>query len=202
MFVALVPPEGAVEDLDEFLAVRRDAAAFRWTLPEHLHVTLAFLADVADRHFDELVERLTRGAARRTGFETRIAGGGAFPNAVQARVLWAGLDLDEHARTELTRAATGSRAAATSAGIEVDGQRFRPHLTVARTGRPAHVSDWVRLLDGYLGPAWTATELTLVASYLGEGPGRRPRYEVVDTFPLGRPGGVRPAEPRGLSSHP
>ncbi|MGI8899553.1 MAG: RNA 2',3'-cyclic phosphodiesterase [Nocardioides sp.] len=202
MFVALVPPEGAVEDLDEFLAVRREAAPFRWTLPEHLHVTLAFLADVADRHLDELVERLTRGAARRTGFETRIAGGGAFPNAAKARVLWAGLDLDEAARTELSRAATGARAAAVRTGIEVDGQRFRPHLTVARTGRPAEASNWVRLLDGYAGPAWTASELALVASYLGEGPGRRPRYEVVDTFPLARPGGVRPEGSRGLGSHP
>jgi 2'-5' RNA ligase len=44
----------------------------------------------------------------------------------------------------------------------------------------------VRLLDGYAGPTWRATELTLVASYLGEGPSRRPRYEAVDTFPLGK----------------
>ena len=84
------------------------------------------------------------------------------------------------------RAATGARAAATRTGVAVAGQRFRPHLTVARLGRPAGVSDWVRLLDGYAGPTWRATELTLVASYLGEGPARRPRYEAVDTFPLGK----------------
>ena len=137
MFVALVPPETAVEDLDAFLAVRRDAAPFRWTLPEHLHVTLAFLADVADRRLDELGERLGRAAARRSRFSTRIAGGGAFPNAARARVLWAGLDLDEAGRTELSRAATGARAAATRTGVEVAGQRFRPHLTVARLGRPS-----------------------------------------------------------------
>jgi 2'-5' RNA ligase len=186
MFVALVPPETAVEDLDAFLAVRRDAAPFRWTLPEHLHVTLAFLADVADRHVDEVVERLGRAAARRSPFSTRIAGGGAFPDAARARILWAGLDLDDHGGTELSRAATGARAAATRTGVAVAGQRFRPHVTVARLGRPTGVSDWVRLLDGYAGPTWRATELTLVASYLGEGPSRRPRYEAVDTFPLGK----------------
>ena len=192
MFVALVPPEPVVEDLDAFLAVRRDAAAFRWTLPEHLHVTLAFLADVAERHLDELGERLGRAAARRSSFSTRVTGGGAFPNAARARVLWAGLDLDADARTELSRAATGARAAAARTGVEVAGQRFRPHLTVARLGRPAEVSDWVRLLDAYAGPTWTATELALVASYLGEGPSRRPRYEVVDTYPLAKARGVRP----------
>jgi len=31
MFVALVPPEEALEDLDEFLEVRREAGPFRWT---------------------------------------------------------------------------------------------------------------------------------------------------------------------------
>ena len=61
-------------------------------------------------------------------------------------------------------------------------------MTVARLGRPAEVSNWVRLLDGYTGPRWTVDRVTLVASYLGEGPRGRPRYESVDEFPLsGRP---------------
>jgi 2'-5' RNA ligase len=183
-FVALTPPDGAVEDLDAFLSARRDAAPFRWAMPEQFHVTLAFLAEVADRHLDDLVERLARAARRRTAFETRIAAGGAFPNPGRARVLWAGLDLDEHGRTELDRLATGARAAAAKAGIDVDGQRFRPHVTVARLGRPTEVSRWVRLLDAYTGPAWRADRIDLVASHLGEGPGGRPRYEVVDSFAI------------------
>lgn len=185
MFVALVPPEEAVEHLDDFLAVRREAASFRWAVAEQLHVTLAFLADVPDRRLDDLVERLTRAARRRTPVPTRIAGGGAFPNARRARVVWAGLDLSEDGRTELARMATGARAAATKAGIAVDGQRFRPHVTVARLGRPEEVSSWVRLLDAYEGPAWSASTWSLVASHLGEGPRRRPRYELVEQLDVG-----------------
>lgn len=183
--MALVPPREAVEDLEEFLAPRREAAPFRWATPEQFHLTLAFLAEVADRRLDELIERLGRAGRRRTAFPARIAGGGAFPNAGRARVVWAGLELDEHARTELTRLATGARAAASKSGIAVDGQRFRAHVTLARLGRPAEVSTWVRLLDGYRGPEWAADRATLVASYLGQGPRGRPRYEVVDEFPLG-----------------
>jgi 2'-5' RNA ligase len=93
-------------------------------------------------------------------------------------VLWAGLDGDFDA---LYR---GARAAASTAGAAVDGQRFRAHLTLARLARPANVSRWVRLLDAYAGPTWTVDEVALVASYLGEGPRRRPRHEVVATFPL------------------
>jgi 2'-5' RNA ligase len=187
MFVALVPPEEAVEHLDDFLEPRREAAAFRWAAAEQLHVTLAFLASVEDRRLDELVERLERAAARRTPFETRVAGGGAFPNVGRARVVWAGLELDEQGRTELDRMATGAKAAASRAGIAVDGKRFRPHVTLARLGRPSEVSSWVRLLDAYTGPAWTAERVRLVASHLGEGPRKRPRYEVVEEFELGRP---------------
>src|SRR6476620_5476500 len=185
MFVALVPPEEAVEDLDAFVEVRRGAAEFRWATAEQFHVTLAFLADVGERRLDELVERLGRAAARRTAFETRVAGGGAFPNVGRARVLWAGLDLTEAGRTELDRLATGARAAASRTGIAVDGQRFRPHLTLARLGRPAEVSGWVSLLDAYTGPAWTADRIALIESHLGEGPRKRPRYEVVEELALG-----------------
>jgi len=187
MFVALVPPEEAVDHLDAFLEVRRSAAPYRWASSEQLHVTLAFLGEVEERRIDDLTERLGRAAAKRTAFETAIAGGGAFPNAARARVLWAGLDLDEAGRTQLGRLATGCRAAANRAGIPVDGQRFRPHVTVARLGHPAEVSSWVRLLDGYAGPRWRAERITLVASHLGEGPGGRPRYVDVQDFTLMAP---------------
>ena len=221
LFVALVPPAEAVEHLDAFLDVRRGAAAYRWATSEQFHVTLAFLADVEERRLDDLSERLARAAARRTAFETAIAGGGAFPNAARARVLWAGLELEEDGRwfrdasldpslrsgasrrsstfaadrdprelgsrrLELDRLATGCRAAANRAGVPVDGQRFRPHVTLARLGRPTEVSSWVRLLDGYAGPRWRADRITLVASHLGEGPRGRPRYVNVEEFTLAR----------------
>jgi 2'-5' RNA ligase len=178
MFVAVVPPPTAVEDLDDFLSVRREAAPFRWSSSDQWHVTLAFMEDVPDRSLDELAERLAASAGRRQAFTSRVVGGGAFPNPDRAKVLWAGLDGDFDA---LYR---GARAAASTAGAAVDGQRFRAHLTLARLARPANVSRWVRLLDAYAGPTWTVDEVALVASYLGEGPRRRPRHEVVATFPL------------------
>src|SRR4051794_10096674 len=174
MFVAAVPPPPVLEDLEEFLAVRREAAGFRWTVPEQWHLTLAFLADVPDRAYDDLVERLTRAARKRHPMAATITGGGAFPNAGRAKVLWAGVELDD--REELRRLATGCRAAASKAGIEVVGERFTPHITVARMGRPVESTNWVRLLDAYRGPSYELDEICLIASHLGEGPRRRPRY--------------------------
>ena len=188
MFVALVPPEPALEDLAEFLAPRHEAGPeLRWTVPEQWHVTLAFLPDVADRHLDDLVERLGRAAARRTPFRTVLVGGGAFPDATRAKVVYAGVrPLDEPGSTELGRLATGARAAASRAGTTVEGGAFHPHLTLARSGRPIEASRWLRVLDSYRGPEWTALEVALIASHLGEGPRRRPRYERVATFEVGR----------------
>lgn len=185
MFVAVVPPDAVTQHLDEFLEPRRDAAPFRWSPLEQLHLTLAFLESVPDHRLDDLLERLGAAASRRTPFVTRVAGGGAFPDVARARVLYADLALAADARSSLERLAAGVRTAAATSSIEIDGQRFRPHVTVARLGRPTELSSWVRLLDAYEGPDFTVDQVSLVASYLGEGPRRRPRYEVVETFPLG-----------------
>ena len=190
MFVALAPSQPALEHLEEFLSPRQEAGAgLRWTVPEQWHLTLAFFGDVAERHFDDLVERLGRAAARRTAVELTIAGGGAFPNPGRAKVVYAGVDAAGR-EEELRRMATGARAAGTRSGAGDEGGRFHPHVTLARSGRPIEATRWIRVMEAYRGPSWTATELVLVESHLGEGPRRRPRYEVLETFPVGRNPGV------------
>ena len=183
LFVAVVPPPEVVEHLDDFLSVRRAAADFRWSAPDQWHVTLAFAAAAPERALDELDDLLVEAAGRRPSFGMRVAGGDAFPHADRARVLVAGLEADDDAGLE--RLAAACRSAMSRAGARVDGQRFRPHLTLGRLGRPANVTSWVRLLDAYDGPQWQVSDVALVASHLGEGPRRRPRHEVVGTYALG-----------------
>jgi RNA 2',3'-cyclic 3'-phosphodiesterase len=197
MFVAVIPPPEVLEDLESFVGPRRGALPFRWTDPEQWHLTLAFSRDVPDRSYDDLVDRLGRAARKRRPIPARITSGGAFPNVGRARVVYAGVETD---REELRRMATGARAAVAKSGAEVDGQRFTPHLTLARIGRPVEASNVVRLLDAYAGPSWTVEEIALVASYLGEGPRNRARHEVVESFSLGRAGSAPApddAPPRG-----
>ncbi len=211
MFVAVLPPEPVVEDLDEFLAPRREDPAgggvFRWTLPEQWHLTLAFAGQVPERAYDDIVDRLGRAAAKRRPVEARVAGGGAFPDPGRARVLYAGIVAGaDHGTSptgppggvsdaeELRRMSVGVGAALAKAGAEVAGQRFHPHLTLARLRQPVEATRWVRLLEPYAGPSWRVEEIALIASHLGEGPRRRPRYEVVETFSLGR-AGSGPAPP-------
>lgn len=192
LFAALVPPPEVVEDLAEFLRPRQEASpqdghpSPRWTLPEQWHVTLAFMAAVPDRVLDDLEDRLTRACAKRSPISLSVAGGGAFPHVLHAKVLWAGLDLGEPDREELRRLSVGCRAAAAKSGAEVDGARLHPHLTLARLNRPADVHRWVQVVDTYVSRPWVAHEVTLIESRLGQGHRGRPRYEVAGTYPLGR----------------
>lgn len=188
MFTAVVPPEDVLEGLEEFLDPRRDGAGpdsgLRWTRPETWHVTLSFMSDVPERALDDLVERLTRAGRRRTSFDVALAGGGAFPNAARARVLYAAVEAGDLAAEELRRLATGARAAAAKSGASVDGASFRPHVTLARMRRPQEATRWVRVLSAYRSRVFRVDRFALVRSYLGEGPGNRPRYETVETFAL------------------
>ena len=188
MFVAVRPPAEVADHLEEFLEPRREAGprGLRWSDPAQVHLTLAFLAAVPDRALDDLVDALAGAAARRRTFTARVAGGGAFPDPVGARVMWAGLELADDDRTELDRLAVCCRGAAGHAGVAVDGQRFEPHLTVARLSRPTQVMRLVGVLDTYRGPSWTVDHVALVASHLGAGPRGRPRHEVVAELPLGQ----------------
>ncbi|MEV5000076.1 RNA 2',3'-cyclic phosphodiesterase [Nocardioides sp. LML1-1-1.1] len=184
VFVAVVPPPEVVDHLDAFLEPRRAAGDFRWTRPEHLHVTLAFMADAAPHRVDEYVDRLAESLDGLPPDALALSGAVVFPNVSEGRVLATGVTGAEVLGTASVRA----RNAAVACGIEVDpstgsgrrGQRFTPHVTVARTGgRFVEMTSWVRLLETYAGPSWPFGSVEVVASHLGEGPRRSPRYETL-----------------------
>jgi len=186
MFTAVVPPEDVLEELEEFLAPRRDASPFRWTRPESWHLTLGFMGSVPDRSLEELAERLERAGRRRTPFTLTLAGGGAFPNPARAKILYAAVEAEAGGSEDVRRLATGGRAAATKAGAPVEGASSRPHLPLAPLNRPVEATRWLRVLSTFRSRDFVVDEMVLIESHLGEGPRNRPRYEVVGTFALGR----------------
>ena len=185
MFVAIRPPAEIREQLAEFLRPRQ---AMTWIDEAQWHVTLAFLATVPTHREADLADSLRRVALRHNGFDLRLSGAGAFPNALEARVLWLRPSVD------LTPLATAVRGAANSVGATPDGQRFVGHLSAARLRRPMDARRWLQVLDTFTSDSWPVEEIKLVASYLGEGPRGRPRHEVVATLPLASPESASHAE--------
>lgn len=183
MFVAVVPPLEVVEHLSDFVEPRRSHPDedIRWAADENWHITLAFLGEVPEYKVDQLAEGLERAAGRQKPIDLQLAGSGAFPGVADARVLWTGVRDEAGALPHL---AMTTRSAANKAGVQVDGRKFAPHVTLARLRRPMDVVRWVRIFDEYTGPAWTATDIQLISSRLGEGPSHGSAYDTVGEWPF------------------
>ncbi|HUD35624.1 MAG TPA: RNA 2',3'-cyclic phosphodiesterase [Streptosporangiaceae bacterium] len=186
LFVALRPPQGALDALEAAVApLRADRPELRWTHRDHWHVTLAFLGEVDEGRLDELMTRLERAASRHPGRELRIGRGGAFPAASRARVLIARVDGAPADLAGLAALAASVAAGARRAGAPPpdEGRQYRPHLTLARCRQPTDVSDLILALPGEPAePAepWPATEIHLIKSQLGP----HPTYTTLATWPL------------------
>ena len=188
LFVAVVPPEPVLTDLATAVAeLRRHPSVderFRWSVLAQWHLTLAFLGEVDDTVRPELERRLARAAKRHPALRLVVEGGGGFGSARNARVLWAGIGGDVRPLRDLARSVA---AAARRTGIDVNEGRFRPHLTLARLPESTDVRPLVEVLSSYSGPPWQAHNVELVQSHLGQGEGRRSRYETVGSWPLRAP---------------
>ncbi|MFF2727693.1 RNA 2',3'-cyclic phosphodiesterase [Streptomyces sp. NPDC058008] len=185
LFVALLPPESAAEELAAAVAPLHElpgAGELRWTARAGWHYTLAFLGNVDEEVLPGLRTRLERAAHRTGPFPLRIHGGGRF----DGRALWAGAagGLDT-----MRLLAARAHAAARRAGIPVEEHhRHTAHLTLARSRGQADLAPYVAALEGFDGGCWEAGELSLVHSVPPAGgvPGARPGYEVLRAWPLGR----------------
>jgi 2'-5' RNA ligase len=180
LFVAIVPPPAALDELEATVAPLRAAwPGLRWTGRPAWHLTLAFLGEVSEDTAAGLEPRLSRAAHRHPSQALALAGGGAFPAAGRARVVWAGIDGDRQALLGLVRS-VGAGARRAGAPPPDEGRKFRPHVTLARCRDPADVRALTETLAAHAGTSWTAAEIHLIRSYLGA----QPRYESVATWPL------------------
>ena len=183
LFVAVRPPPEVLAELEVAVApLRGDWPGLRWAGPDRWHVTLAFLGEVAEPKLDGLRERLERAARRHRAMRLRVGRGGAFPSAGKARVFCAFIS-GETADLRSLRGLAGSVAAgARRAGAPPrdEGRRYRPHVTLARSKRPADLKPLVEALAGYAGQQWDALEIELILSMTGP----QPSYRTLGSWPL------------------
>jgi 2'-5' RNA ligase len=103
--------------------------------PAHMHLTLAFLGEIADRDVPAIIDTLTIDIVVRR-FAAVFQGLGVFPPRGAPRVLWLGVGdgSDEIVEVQQEVARRLERL-----GIALDARPFHPHLTLARwrTSRPA-----------------------------------------------------------------
>lgn len=94
----------------------------------NLHVTLAFIGELAPEKVAPLTAALEENLASSPVIRTSIAEVGFFPGERRPRVAWIGLSPPE----DLTRVATSARLALNEVGCNFDAKPFVPHVTFAR----------------------------------------------------------------------
>lgn len=170
LFVGVELPEDVRTAIrDATMPWRRSLPAFRWTQPDALHLTIAFIGNVDADDVPAIESAVGAAAAPFAPVPTGLTRFGRFPGRGAARVLWVGLDDPDGG---LVRMATATTAALGSF-LEADERPYHPHITIARARRPATVPAAFHD-DQVPGARWTIDAVTLFRSHLGT---EAPRYE-------------------------
>ncbi len=171
-------------------AAAGSGSAMKWVDPRHLHLTLAFLGEVAAAEAEAL-ERAMQRPFTVPPFWLAFERVGVFPPAGPPRVLWLGVGEGAEALIAVQRQVA---ARVEAVGIPIERRPFQPHLTLARwrTSRPGD-RRWVLALDRPDRVARLAVEtVALIHSRLSPG---GPSYTTLCRAPL-----VDPAPPPLQSS--
>lgn len=128
----------------------------RWIDAGNYHITLRFIGEVNEALASDIDDALARIAAPR--FEITLAGIGTFGN----RQLWVGVERNDalfHLHDKIERALV-------RVGLEPDGRRFQPHVTLARLkGNDARLQSFIAGNALHRTAPFPVRHFSLIASY-------------------------------------
>lgn len=174
IFVALpLPPDVA----DDLAAAAGGLPGARWVAAENLHITLRFIGEADGGELDEIVAALADVEA--PAFSLCLAGLGQFGRGRHLRAVWAGVEPE--APVAFLAAKVG--AALVRAGLDAEGRKFTPHVTLARLKHASEgrVADWMETHDGLRTRTFEADRFVLYRSHLTKDGAH---YEPLVDFPL------------------
>jgi RNA 2',3'-cyclic 3'-phosphodiesterase len=99
-----------------------------WTKPENWHITLFFLGNTSISKIALLQNLIGESFKNMGAFNTELIGLGVFPNTINPKVLWLGMDNIQPlmpARNQLVDLLLQK-------GFSFDSKPLKPHLTLAR----------------------------------------------------------------------
>ncbi|NOQ46737.1 MAG: RNA 2',3'-cyclic phosphodiesterase, partial [Desulfobulbaceae bacterium] len=123
LFVAIDFPEHIKDRLS---SISCGLPGARWVPPEHLHLTLRFIGEVDSGLMPDIRESLAQVLA--APFSMQLQGVGFFPPRKKPRVVWVGVEKNEH----LLQLRNRIESQLVHIGLEPEGRKFAPHITLAR----------------------------------------------------------------------
>jgi 2'-5' RNA ligase len=125
--VKVEPEETLMKMLSSFRSVL-SRESIKWTNPDNLHITLAFLGNTEDDLITAISGMLSEKCERSGRFELTVRGSGVFKSLKDPRVIWIGIGHSE----ELQRLNTLIKNGLAGTGIKLEDRPFKPHLTIGR----------------------------------------------------------------------
>ena len=175
LFVAIDFPEAVNRRLAAMCSGVRGA---RWLPVEQFHLTLRFIGEVDNGAFADIADGLSDVAC--APFFLTLRGVGHFPTRGPPRVLWAGVD----AVGELMRLQGQIESRLRRLGLDAEGRKFAPHVTLARLKgvRLERLGDYLAFHGGFVTPAIHVAGFQLYSSILGA---KAAIHSVEASYPLG-----------------
>jgi RNA 2',3'-cyclic 3'-phosphodiesterase len=167
-----IPPEVA----QSLSMLRGGLPGARWIDPENYHVTLRFIGDVDDDIAHEVASLL--GRVKRGAFELRLDGvisfGSKKPRAVVATVSPAAPLIEAQAEQERLMQRIG---------LEPEGRKYTPHVTLARLRDASNrdVAEYLSARGLFRTPSFPVSRFVLFSSRASVGGGP---YVVEASYPL------------------
>lgn len=165
LFFAIWPDAAARDALSRLAASLESHVGGRAIPADKIHLTLAFLGDVAPEHAADLVKAADK--VREAPFDLTLDRTGAFR---RARVSWVGASA---APAPLIAVEAALRAGLRARGFELEERAFNPHVTLVRKAERTLAVEPIEPI------AWRIEEFALVASELGSG-----IYKTMAMWPL------------------
>ena len=158
LFTALAIPDAVAETL---WPLQAGVPGARWQTREQLHLTLRFIGEVDGREAADIDEALS--AISAPSFPLLLKAVGSFGGKT-ARDLWAGVAPSE----SLKHLQRKIESALQRIGLEPDGRKFVPHVTLARlkTAQGGFVADYLTDHALYTSPAFQVESFCLYSSLL------------------------------------
>lgn len=129
--MAINIPRESIANLERELSLIRSVLGekgIRWTKPENIHFTLAFLGETPDEKLKIINYKLQMIAKEFKPFDIKLKGMGIFPHLSRPRILW----IDGESR-ELQKLGETFQKELKKDGFRIDDHKpFQAHLTIGR----------------------------------------------------------------------
>ncbi|MAT40271.1 MAG: RNA 2',3'-cyclic phosphodiesterase [Ectothiorhodospiraceae bacterium] len=138
-FCALYPDSEGLDQIFQVLRqLREHPFPIRWEKPDHIHVTLKFIADIDPAVLDQAIGDVSKTVTSMDSFRFRVDTLGAFPNPAKPRVVWVGSDSTPDKIATLHGLFEDACA---NYGVRKEQKKFTPHFTIGRTKKNGRVEN-------------------------------------------------------------